>query len=242
MTITLVLFLIGSYLLGSIPFGLWIALWTKGVDVRTLGSGNIGATNVTRVCGPAIGRFVFVLDFLKGLVPPLVGRYMLHLDRPGLPWGEGGGGTLSLIRPDSRGIVLGALLAILGHNFSVFLRFKGGKGISTSGGALLGAAPLVGVGVGVVFMLFMLVSSTISLGSVAAAASLPFLMWWLYPHDWYQLAFAVVASVMALYKHRKNIERLRAGTEPRIHLFGRRGGPPDSAPPDKKEDLPDEGQ
>lgn len=239
MSITLALFLVGSYLLGSIPFGLWIALWTKGVDVRTLGSGNIGATNVTRVCGPVIGRLVFVLDFLKGLVPPLVGRYVLHLDRPDSHWPVLG--ALHLIRPDSRWIVLGALLAILGHNFSVFLRFQGGKGISTSGGALLGAAPSVGVGVGVVFLLFMLVSSTISLGSVAAAASLPFLMWWLYPHDWYQLAFAVAASVMALYKHRKNIERLRAGTEPRIHLFGRRAGPPDSAPPDKKEDLPDEG-
>src|SRR5438309_5760327 len=102
MTLTQTLFLIGSYLLGSIPFGLWICLWLKGVDVRTMGSGNIGATNVTRVCGPAVGRFVFVLDLLKGLIPPLVGRFLLHLDRP-----------------DARWIVLAALLAIVGHNFSV---------------------------------------------------------------------------------------------------------------------------
>ncbi len=217
MTITIVLFLIGSYLLGSLPFGLWIALRLKGVDVRTVGSGNIGATNVTRVCGPAIGRFVFTLDLLKGLIPPLLGRYVLHL-----------------ANLDSRWIVFGALLAILGHNFSIFLGFKGGKGISTSGGALLGAAPPVGLAVGGVFLVFMALSSTISVGSVAAAAALPFLMWWLYPHDWFQLGFAIIASGMAIVKHRKNIERLRAGTEPRIHLIGKRPAPsgPKETPPD----------
>jgi glycerol-3-phosphate acyltransferase PlsY len=205
MTLPIVLLLVGSYLLGSIPFGFWIALWLKGVDIRTLGSGNIGATNVTRVCGPAVGRLVFVLDFLKGLVPPLIARHALHLDQP-----------------DSRWIVLAALLAILGHNYSIFLGFQGGKGISTSGGGLLGAAPKAGLGVALVFILVLLASSTISIGSLAAAIALPFLMFWLYPHDWYQLAFGIVASLMAIYKHRKNIERLRNGTEPRVHLFGKR--------------------
>ncbi len=226
MTITIPLLLAGSYLLGSIPFGLWICFWLKGVDVRTLGSGNIGATNVSRVCGPAIGRFVFVLDMLKGLIPPLLGRYVLHLDRP-----------------DSRWIVLGALLAILGHNFSIFLRFQGGKGISTSGGALLGAAPPVGLSAVVVFALFFLVSSTISVGSIAAAATLPLIMWWFYPRDWYQLAFSIVAAVMAIYKHRKNVERLRAGTEPRVHVYGRRPAPAaDTAPTDRKGTPPDASQ
>ena len=201
----ILLFLAASYLLGSIPFGLWIVSSLKGVDIRTLGSGNIGATNVTRVCGPVIGRLVFVLDLLKGLIPPMVGRYLLHLDRP-----------------DSRWIVLGALLAILGHNFSMFLRFQGGKGISTSAGALLGAAPAVGLGAGLVFLMVLLAISTISAGSIAAAIALPFLMLWLYPHDWYQLGFGIVASVMAIYKHRPNIERLRAGTEPRVRLYGKR--------------------
>jgi len=205
MTSAVAFFLLGSYLLGSIPFGLMIVRWLKGVDVRTVGSGNIGATNVTRVCGPAVGRFVFVLDLLKGLVPPLVGRLLLHLDRP-----------------DSRWIVLAAMLAVIGHNYSVFLRFQGGKGISTSGGALLGAAPLAGASAGIVFIVFTLLSSTISVGSLAAAASLPFLMLWLYPHDWYQFAFGTAAALMATYKHRKNIERLRAGTEPKVHIFGKR--------------------
>jgi glycerol-3-phosphate acyltransferase PlsY len=214
MTLTHTLFLLCSYLLGSIPFGLWICLWLKGVDVRTMGSGNIGATNVTRVCGPAVGRFVFVLDLLKGLIPPLVGRFVLQLDRP-----------------DSRWIVLGALLAILGHNFSIFLRFQGGKGISTSGGALIGAAPPVGLGAGIVFIVFLLLSSTISVGSLAAAIALPFLMVWLYPHDYSQLAFAIVASLMAILKHRKNIERLRKGEEPRVHLYGKRESKPASPAP-----------
>ena len=213
MTITIILFLTASYLLRSIPFGLWIVYRLKGVDIRTLGSGNIGATNVNRVCGPAIGRLVFVLDLLKGLVPPLVGRYALHLDHP-----------------NSRWIVLAALLAILGHNFSIFLRFQGGKGISTSGGALIGAAPPVGLAVGLVFIVFLLISSTISVGSIAAATALPFLMWWLYPHDYWQLGFAIVASLMAIYKHRKNIERLRAGTEPKVHLFGKRPDVPAPSP------------
>jgi acyl phosphate:glycerol-3-phosphate acyltransferase len=221
MTLAIALLLVGSYLLGSIPFGFWIALRLKGVDVRTVGSGNIGATNVSRVCGPAIGRAVFVLDFLKGLVPPLVGRYALHVDRP-----------------DSRWIVLAALLAILGHNYSIFLGFKGGKGISTSGGALFGAAPLAGLGVGIVFIVFLLASAIISVGSLAAAVALPFFMLWLYPRDWFQLAFGIVAAAMAIYKHRKNIERLRTGAEPRVHLFGKRSGEAPAAASPSEKDVP----
>ena len=226
MTLSLVLLLVGSYLLGSIPFGLWIALRLKGVDVRTLGSGNIGATNVSRICGPAIGRLVFVLDLLKGLLPPLIGKVLLHLDRP-----------------DSRYIVLASLLAILGHNFSIFLGFKGGKGISTSGGALLGAAPLVGLADGVVFIVLLLATSIISAGSIAAATALPFLMLWLYPRDWFMFAFGLAASAMALVKHRKNIERLRKGEEPRVHLYGKRdnAAPPPAAPLLEKETPPDAG-
>jgi glycerol-3-phosphate acyltransferase PlsY len=216
MTISIALFLIGSYLLGSIPFGLWIVKWLKGIDVRTVGSGNIGATNVSRICGPAIGRLVFVLDLLKGLIPPLIGRYVLHVDQP-----------------DSRWIVLAARLAILGHNFSIFLGFQGGKGISTSGGALLGAAPKAGLGAAIVFIVFLLASSTISVGSLAAAVALPLLMFWLYPHDWFQLGFGIVASLMAIFKHRKNVERLRNGTEPRVHIFGKRQAPP-AAPADSQ--------
>src|SRR5882724_1167908 len=97
------LLLIGSYLIGSLPFGLWIARWWKGVDIRTVGSGNIGATNVGRVCGPTAGGLVFVLDVLKGLVPPLIAHSMSFPS----PWP-----------------LLAGLLAILGHNYPVWLGFK----------------------------------------------------------------------------------------------------------------------
>jgi glycerol-3-phosphate acyltransferase PlsY len=192
------LLLVGSYLLGSLPFGLWIAWKWKGVDIRTVGSGNIGSTNVGRICGPVAGAVVLILDALKGLVPPLVG-HALHL---GPQW-----------------IVLAALLAVIGHNYSMFLGFKGGKGIATSAGALYGIAWQVGLGACTTFGLVVLVFRYVSLGSIAAALSLPPLMWIFYPGDYYRLGFGIFACVMALYKHRANIQRLRAGTEPK---FGRK--------------------
>jgi glycerol-3-phosphate acyltransferase PlsY len=194
--LTIALLLIGSYLFGSLPFGLWIAWKWKGVDIRTVGSGNIGSTNVSRVCGPAAGAFVLILDVLKGLLPPILGRFALHLP--------------------SQWQILAALLAIIGHNYSIFLGFKGGKGIATSAGALFGAAWEVGVGATSLFGLVFLAFRYVSLGSIAAALSLPPLMWYFYPGDYYRLGFSIFACVMAVYKHRANIQRLRAGTEPKF--------------------------
>ena len=213
------MFLVCSYLIGSLPFGLWIAFWLKGVDIRTVGSGNIGATNVSRVCGPGVGRAVFVLDLLKGAIPPLIGDFLVHLN--------------------SHWIVLGALLAIIGHNYSILLGFKGGKGISTSGGALLGAAPLVGLCAIVIFGLVTLATSIISVGSLAAAITLPFIMFRLYPHDPYRIGFGIAAAIMAIYKHRKNIERLMKGTEPKVQIFGGRSGKNDSASASTSEPVSD---
>lgn len=189
------LLLLGSYLFGSLPFGLWIALKWKGVDIRTVGSGNIGSTNVSRICGPTAGAVVLVLDCLKGTLPPLAG-IGLHLP--------------------SQWSIAAALLAIIGHNYSIFLGFKGGKGIATSAGALFGIAWQVGVSACGLFGLVFLAFRFVSLGSLAAALSLPPLTWFFYPGDYYRLAFAVFACVMAVYKHRANIQRLRAGTEPKV--------------------------
>ena len=186
---------IGSYLFGSLPFGLWIAWKWKGVDIRTVGSGNIGSTNVSRVCGPAAGAIVLILDCLKGLLPPLVG-HALHL-------------------PSDKWLILGALLGIIGHNYSIFLGFKGGKGIATSAGALFGVAWQVGAGALGLFGLVFLACRYVSLGSIAAALSLPPLTWYFYPGDHYRLGFSLLACVMAVYKHRANIKRLREGTEPK---------------------------
>ncbi len=196
--------LIGSYLLGSLPIGLWIAKKVKGVDIRTLGSGNIGSTNVGRVCGPVAGTVVFTLDIFKGLLPPLLGA-RLHPDGVALASGW---------------LVLAALLAIIGHNYSVWLGFQGGKGIATSAGALFGIAPPVGLSVLGVFLFELATIGYVSLGSILAALSLPFFMAYYYTGDRYRLAFALAASLMAVYKHRANVQRLRAGTEPKVHWPG----------------------
>lgn len=199
-TTTLGLWLAGSYLLGSLPFGLWIAKLWKGVDIRTLGSGNIGSTNVWRICGPVAGSLAWILDVTKGLVPPLVGASLGYA---------------------SSWQTLAALLAILGHNYSVWLGFKGGKGIATSLGALLGIAPKVGLTAFGLFGVILLTVGYVSLGSILAALSLPPLMAYFYPGDRFRLGFGIVACIMAIYKHRTNIQRLRNGTEPKVRLFGK---------------------
>ena len=189
--------LLGSYLLGSLPFGLWIAKRVKGVDIRTVGSGNIGATNVGRICGPKAGAAAISLDVLKGLVPPLAG---------------------ASLRLDSRWQVAAAMLAIIGHNYSIWLGFKGGKGIATSLGAMVGTVIRVVPPVGGLFLLELITLRYVSLGSILGAVALPFAIVWLYPGDSARLTFGIIACVMALYKHRANIGRLRAGTEPKVRL------------------------
>ncbi|MDE2127716.1 MAG: glycerol-3-phosphate 1-O-acyltransferase PlsY [Armatimonadetes bacterium] len=191
------IWVLASYLLGSIPFGLWIARRFAGVDITAAGSGNIGSTNVMRVCGPRLAIVVFLLDVLKGFVPPFI---VFHA-----------GMAPSVI-------IMAAMAAIIGHNFSVWLGFRGGKGIATSLGALLGVSPLVGVSALAVFLLAVLVVRYISVGSILAAISLPVFMPIYYPHDLWRLGFASLAGVMALIKHRANIGRLLKGTEPRLNL------------------------
>lgn len=188
--------LIGSYLIGSVPFGLWVAYLMTGVDVRTKGSGNIGATNVWRVCGPKAGIPAFILDVLKGYVPVIVG---IHLFPSHSQWA-----------------ILAGLCSLLGHNFSIFLKFTGGKGIATSLGILLALAPAVAGYAALIFLLELFTLRYISLGDILAAIAVPFLMYFCYPLDHYRLAFGIVASVMAIYKHRSNIARLRAGIEPKV--------------------------
>lgn len=190
----------GSYLLGSLPFGLWLTQRVRGIDIRTLGSGNIGATNVARVCGPRLGAAVFGLDVAKGLLPPLAVAHFSFA----APWQ-----------------ILAALLAVVGHTYSVWLGFQGGKGIATGLGALLGIAPPVALGAFCLFLTTLLVLRRVSLASIVAALSLPVLMPLLYPGDTTRLGFALCAGLLGVYKHRANIARLRAGTEPKISLFGR---------------------
>jgi acyl phosphate:glycerol-3-phosphate acyltransferase len=189
-------FIVAGYLAGSLPFGYWVVRWTKGVDIRNVGSGNIGATNVWRTFGPRYAIPVIVLDVLKGFVPALVA-------------------TLAV------GHVAGALAggaAMLGHWRPLFLRFaKGGKMVATCGGALLGLAPLVGLIGAVVWIVVFALTRYASVSSIVAAASLP-VGALLLGEPWPVLVFSSVAALGVLVLHRGNLARLRAGTETRVQL------------------------
>ncbi len=199
MNVTDALLVLGGYLSGSLPFGYWLVRWLRGVDIRTVGSGNIGATNVWRTFGARLGIAVVVLDTLKGFVPAFVASLVA-----GPLWGVIAGGA-----------------AMLGHWRPLFLRFeRGGKIVATTGGAFLGVAPLVG-GIGaVVWIVVFAVCRYASVASITAALSLPIVAVAL-GEPWPVIAFAVVAALGVLVLHRSNIQRLRSGTETKMRL--RRG-------------------
>lgn len=185
-----------GYLAGSLPFGYWVVRWARGVDIRTVGSGNIGATNVWRSFGPRLAIPVILLDVAKGFAPALVATLVA-------------------------GHVAGALAggaAMLGHWRPIFLRFaKGGKMVATCGGALFGLAPVVGlIGAGIWILVFVLTRYA-SVSSVIAAASLPVSALVL-GEPWPVLVFSSAAALGVLVLHRGNLSRLRAGTETRVQL------------------------
>ncbi|MGC8666545.1 MAG: glycerol-3-phosphate 1-O-acyltransferase PlsY [Chthonomonadales bacterium] len=197
-----------GYLLGSLPFGLYIAKWWKGIDVREHGSGNIGATNVYRVVGAPAGVLVFILDVGKGLAPPAAASAL----------------GLSAVWQVAAGMA-----AILGHNFSPFLGFKGGKGVSTSLGVLLGVAWPVGITAWILWAVVVATTRYVSLGSILAAASLAPLSAWYFPlhtpDNLARFAFCFAAGLFSIVKHRSNIVRLLHGTENRIGRTGSSRGP-----------------
>ena len=191
------LLVFAAYLMGSIPNGLLLAR-LKGVDLQKVGSGNIGATNVYRCVGKGWGIAAFVLDAVKGFIPAF-GFPMLVSAPP--PW---------------LGLACG-IAAVAGHNWPVWLKFKGGKGVSTSAGMLLGIAPAA-VGIGfAVFAVTVLITRFVSLGSILAAIAVPAAYLGLYGTENRLLAGAlVVMGLLVVVKHRANIRRLLAGTEPKI--------------------------
>ena len=191
------LLILASYLLGAIPNGLLLAR-LKGVDLQKVGSGNIGATNVFRCVGKGWGVLAFVLDAVKGFVPAFFFPRLLEAAPPWL------------------GLACG-VAAVAGHNWPVWLKFKGGKGVSTSAGMLLGIAPAA-VGIGfAVFAATVALTRFVSLGSILAAIAVPAAYLWMNGADNRLLAGALVLmGLLVIVKHRANIGRLLKGTEPRI--------------------------
>lgn len=183
-----------AYFGGSIPTGLLVSRWVRGVDIRGYGSGNIGTTNVLRVIGAGWAVLVFVLDAAKGALPQLLGRYL-------------GLSPLAL--------ALVGILSVAGHNWSVFLRFRGGKGVATSLGALLAISPLSAVGAALVWLITVVLTGYSSLGSMLGLASSGPLLYLLgEPKELVFLGGAFL--VMTLWQHRANIKRLAEGKELRF--------------------------
>jgi glycerol-3-phosphate acyltransferase PlsY len=194
-----ILLVVTAYLLGSIPTGYLVAR-ARGVDIRTLGSGNIGATNVLRVLGKPAGISVLLMDFLKGLIACAM---LPRLFFPAV--------GASLVEP----AILGGILAVLGHNYTCWLRFKGGKGIATSAGVLASLVPWALLIILAVWIVVFSASRYVSLASIAASATLP-LATWLTERNVLLTIVTGAMTVLAIYKHKANIQRLLNGTESRF--------------------------
>ena len=194
--------LVLAYLLGSMPTGFAIAKLLNGIDIREHGSGNTGATNVFRVVGKQAGITVLIIDLLKGLTAVLVARFVMAQFGDSL--------TLSTWIQ-----TLAGLLAILGHSRSVWLNFTGGKSAATGLGVILALAWPVGLGTAVVFGLVFGLSRTVSLGSISAATVAPVLMF-LTRQPLPFILLVLLGGVYVIIRHRSNISRLLAGTEPKL--------------------------
>jgi glycerol-3-phosphate acyltransferase PlsY len=182
-----------AYLVGSIPTGFILGAWA-GVDVRNSGSGNVGATNVARVLGKRQGVYTLIADVGKGFIPVFI--------------------TLQLGFTIASAALVG-IAAFLGHLFPLFLRFKGGKGVATALGVFLALAPLATSILILLFAVVMWVSRTVSLSSMIAAAAAPAVFWYL-SYGTPLSASSAFLAMMIILRHRSNIQRLLAGTEPKF--------------------------
>ncbi len=200
-----------AYLLGSIPTGFLVAK-ARGIDIRTVGSGNIGATNVLRILGKPAGIFVLMIDAVKGWSAVQVGA---HIWQP--IFAPGGG-----LEVHSWFALTAALCAVLGHNYTCWLWFKGGKGIATSAGVLVALVPLSLLIILAVWIVVFALTRYVSLASICASFTLPFAAWFTGESQTMVIVTAFMAA-LAIYKHRTNIQRLIQGTEHRISIKKRAG-------------------
>ena len=214
---------LAAYLIGSIPTGFLIAK-AKGVDIRAVGSGNIGATNAMRALGKPAGILVLMMDAFKGyaacqfisapifnwLIPHFSGFFRYFQDTP--------------VEFQIRFYLVAGIFAVLGHNYPCWLKFKGGKGIATTAGVYLALAPWALLAALIVFILAVLLTRYVSIGSISAAIALVSAVWILPPHNLLLGIVTTALGALAVYKHKSNIQRLMAGTENRL---GRKSQPPE---------------
>ncbi len=193
-----------AYVIGSIPMGFWLVKVLKGLDIRQHGSGNIGATNVGRVLGKRWGIAVLIFDIAKGAVPVVLGRHYFYSLQGSSGW----------ISSDLYSTLCG-IAAVCGHNWTMFLGFKGGKGVATSAGAVLGMAPAVAIPSIVIWAAVAKISGYISVASISGAIAFCALTFVLKTSMEIKILGFLLAG-MILAKHRSNIQRIRQGTEPKI--------------------------
>ena len=201
------LLLFAGYLLGSIPSGYLAGRWWRGLDIRQEGSGSTGATNVLRVVGKGPALLVFAVDVLKGTAAVLLAKALLQ--PLGTDW------------ISDSWVVAAGLAALAGHSWPIWLGWRGGKAVATALGMLLGLTWPVGLACFGVFLGVLSLSRIVSLSSVAAAIALPLLMLGWFSDQgmglrWPYLILALLTSVLVIWRHRSNLGRLRAGTEPRL--------------------------
>ena len=186
----------GAFFLGAIPFSWILARLCGGLDIRSVGSGNVGATNVARSLGYGIGAIALLLDVAKGVAAVLLARYLFGAEATAAQAMAGG-------------------VAVLGHNFSPFLAFHGGKGVATGAGVLGTLAPLVLVLCLVVFIVTVIITRMVALGSVLASAAMPPATWFL-DGDPSLVLLALLLAGLVIFRHRENIARMLGGREDRL--------------------------
>lgn len=197
-----VLSVAAAYLLGAIPFGYLLVRWKTGRDVRSMGSGNIGATNVLRTSGRLVGLLTLLLDIGKGYAAVWLAA----------KWTAGSAPLMSAA----------ALAVMAGHAFPIFLRFRGGKAVASFLGAFLYLTPVAVLGAALVFVLTVWRTRFISMGSIVSSGTFPLAAWLIAHPPWVVVGAAAVGGAFIIWRHKENIHRLRAGTENVFSLGGRR--------------------
>lgn len=198
----------GAYILGSIPTAIWLGRYTKGIDIREHGSHNAGATNTFRVLGKRAGWTVLFIDVIKGTLA----ANLPHVFPDSLFWGYKD--ELLILQ------LIAGFTAVFGHVFPVFANFRGGKGVATSLGIVLGINPPSAAVCLSIFLLVFLTTCYVSLGAIISALCFPIVSYYFIHDDTrIMIIFTVVLGVLVIWAHRKNIDRLLKGTENRMNLF-----------------------